>query len=79
MIQEPPEVAQAKGGPDRPVRFWGLALLAGDLDQTVEWMAPHAPPPRAAVQAGRRISTVKRSAGLAVPIALMSQREEKAG
>ena len=78
LIQEPEEIAERKGGPGRPVRFWGLALLVGDLDETVELMSPHAPAPRPAVQPGRRISTVKRSAGLAVPIALMSRREEEA-
>ena len=79
MIQEPDEITEGKGGPDRPVRFWGLALLADDLDRTVELLAPHAPPARAAVQAGRRISTLKRSAGLTVPVALMSRREGDEG
>jgi hypothetical protein len=78
MIQEPEEITTREGGPERPVRFWGLALLVDDIDRTVELLAPHAPPARAAVQAGRRISTLKRSAGLAVPIALMSRTEEDA-
>jgi hypothetical protein len=77
MIQEPQEIAERRGGPERPVIFWGLALLVEDLEETVEQLAPHAPPARAAVQPGRRISTVKRSAGLAVPLALMSRREEQ--
>jgi hypothetical protein len=75
MIQEPREITEREGGHERPLRFWGLALLVEDIDRTVELLAPHAPPPRAAVQAGRRISTLKRSAGLAVPIALMSRKE----
>jgi hypothetical protein len=77
MIQEPDELTEREGGPDRPVRFWGLALLVDELDRTVELMAPHAPPARTAVQPGRRISTVKRSAGLGIPIALMSHKEEE--
>lgn len=76
MIQEPDELTEREGGPDRPIRFWGLALVAEDLDATVASMAPHAPPSRTAVQPGRRISTVKRSAGLGIPIALMSPGED---
>jgi hypothetical protein len=78
MVEEPAEVAAANGGPDRPVRFWGLALLVDDIDRAVEAMAPHAGEPRAAVQPGRRISTLSRSAGLAVPLALIT-REQDAG
>jgi catechol 2,3-dioxygenase-like lactoylglutathione lyase family enzyme len=75
LIQEPAEVVERAGGPDRPVRFWGLALLVDDLDRVAERMAPHVGEPRAAVQPGRRIATVRRSAGLAVPLALMSADE----
>ena len=77
LVEEPAEVLERSGGPERPVRFWGLALLVEDIDRTVELMAPHAPPARDAVQPGRRISTVRRSAGLAVPIALMSRGEDR--
>jgi len=76
LVQEPPEVIERDGGPERPVRFWGLALLVDDLDRTVELLAPHAPPARPAVQPGRRITTLRRSAGLSVPIALMSREQE---
>ncbi len=76
LVQEPEEIVERDGGPERPVRFWGLALLVDDLDRTVELLAPHASPARDAVQAGRRISTLKRSAGLGVPVALMSRRTE---
>jgi catechol 2,3-dioxygenase-like lactoylglutathione lyase family enzyme len=75
LIQEPEEVVARAGGPDHRVRFWGLALLVDDLDRVAERMAPHVGGPRAAVQQGRRIATVRRSAGLAVPLALMSADE----
>ncbi len=75
LVQEPAEVVARQGGSGRPVRFWGLAFLVEDLDRTVELLSPHAPPARQAVQPGRRISTLRRSAGLAVPIALMSRPE----
>ncbi len=76
LVQEPDEIVERAGGPDRPARFWGLALLVDDLDRTVERFGEHSGEPRAAVQPGRRIATVRRSAGLTVPLALMSRVEE---
>jgi hypothetical protein len=78
LIQEPEQVIERAGGPEHPVRFWGLALVVEDLDRTVELLAPHVGEARAAVQPGRRIATVRRSAGLGVPIALMSVAQPKA-
>ncbi len=52
LVQEPEEVVAREGRPDRPARFWGLALLVEDIDATVAAMAPHAGAPRAAVQPG---------------------------
>jgi hypothetical protein len=78
LVQEPEEVLARLGGSGRPARFWGLAFITEDLERTVELLAPHAPPARPAVQPGRRISTLKRSAGLAVPIALMNRQRENA-
>jgi len=75
LVEEPADVVEQNGGSGRPARFWGLALLVEDLDATVAAMAPHAAPPRAAVQPGRRISTLGRSAGLSMPVALMSREE----
>jgi hypothetical protein len=72
VIQEPERIVADAGGPDRPARLWGLALISPDLDRTVELLAPHASAPHDAVQAGRRIATVRRSAGLALPVALMT-------
>jgi hypothetical protein len=72
VVQEPERIVAEAGGPDRPARLWGLALIAPDLDRTVEQLAPHASAPHDAVQPGRRISTVRRSAGLTFPLALMS-------
>jgi hypothetical protein len=72
LVKEPEEVVEHAGGPDRPARFWGLALRAQDLDRTAEFLGSHVSEIRAAVQPGRRIATVRRSAGIAVPLALMS-------
>ena len=73
VVQEPADVVEQQGGADRPARLWGLALIAPDLDRTVQALAPHAGEARPAVQPGRRIATVRRSAGLAAPVALMSR------
>ncbi len=78
VVQEPREILARAGGPARPAQFWGLALLVDDLDATCAHLRPHVGDPRAAVQAGRRIATVRRSAGLGIPLALMSAVESPA-
>ncbi len=76
VVQQPAEMVEDA---DRPAFFWGLALVAPDLEASVAALGDAAGEPRDAVQPGRRISTLRRSAGLSVPIALMSPREAKAG
>lgn len=74
LVQEPDEVLAARSdGADGPARFWGLALLTEDLELTVEQLGEHSSEVRAAVQPGRQIATLRRSAGLSVPVALMSR------
>ncbi len=74
VVQEPDEALAARlDSAAGPARFWGLALLAENLPQTVEHLGEHASEARAAVQPGRQIATLRRSAGLAVPVALMSR------
>jgi hypothetical protein len=77
LVAEPEEVAARAGSPGGPAIFWGLAFLTADLERTAAAFAPHVGEPRAAVQHGRRIATVRRSAGLCVPIALMTPREQE--
>lgn len=72
LVQEPEEVVERAGGPDRPAFFWGLALRTEDLERTVAGLGEHVGSIRPAVQPGRLIATLRRSAGLAVPVALMS-------
>lgn len=71
VVQEPAEATERAGG-DRPAFFWGLAFVAPDLDATVAGLGDRASEIRPAVQPGRRIATLRRSAGLAIPIALMT-------
>jgi hypothetical protein len=72
VVQEPPEAIERGGGVDRPAFFWGLALIAPDLDATVAELGDRVSEIREAVQPGRRIATLRRSAGLALPVALMT-------
>jgi hypothetical protein len=69
--QDGPVCGPAPGGPARSARLWGLALTVEDLDRTVEGLGENVGSIRPAVQPGRRIATVRRSAGLAIPVALI--------
>jgi hypothetical protein len=76
VVQEPADVVERGGGPDRAARLWGLALVVEDLDRAVHGLGPRVGSIRAAVQPGRRIATLSRSAEIAIPIALMSPRAD---
>jgi hypothetical protein len=70
VVQQPAQAIEGDG--DGPAFFWGLALIAPDLDATVAGLGEDVSEPRPAVQPGRRIATLRRSAGLSAPIALMT-------
>lgn len=72
VVQEPSEAIERAGGDDRPAFFWGLAFVAPDLDSTVAGLGDEVSEIRPAVQPGRRIATLRRSAGLSVPVALIT-------
>ncbi|MEA2308052.1 MAG: hypothetical protein QOI65_338 [Thermoleophilaceae bacterium] len=57
---------------DAPARFWGLALGVESLEPAAELLGERLGDPRDAIQPGRRIATFRRSAGVGVPIALMT-------
>ena len=71
VVQEPDDAVE-RGGVERPAFFWGLALVAPDLDETIAGLGDLVSAPRRAVQPGRRIATLRRSAGLSVPVALIT-------
>ncbi len=71
VVQEPPEATERHGG-DRPAFFWGLAFTAPDLEMTVKFLGDRVSEIRPAVQPGRRIATLRRNAGLSVPMALIT-------
>jgi hypothetical protein len=78
VVQQPAEMIKP-GTEDGPAFFWGLAFVAADLDATVARLGDGVSEIRAAVQPGRRIATLRRAAGLSVPLALMSPREARVG
>jgi hypothetical protein len=72
VVQRPPQAIEDADG---PAFFWGLAFVAPDLDATVAALGERVSEVRAAIQPGRRIATLRRSAGLSLPVALMSPRD----
>jgi hypothetical protein len=77
VVQQPAD-AIPPGGEGRPAFFWGLALLAPDLDATLAALGEAAGEARPAAQPGRRIATLRRAAGLTLPVALLSPEPERA-
>jgi hypothetical protein len=63
------------GGPaDGEVRFWGLTLVVDDLDAAADRLGDRLGRIKDAVQPGRRIATLRREAGVGVPLALITPR-----
>jgi hypothetical protein len=77
VVQEPDRVAVEDSRRDLHARLWGLAFTVEDLDSAVRRLGADAGPVHPAVQRGRQIATLRRSAGLAVPVALMSPRVDR--
>ncbi len=72
VVAEVVEVPADQAGPEGAARFWGLTITVADLDGVVADLGPLCGSPRDAVQPGRRIATIKREAGLGLPVALIS-------
>jgi hypothetical protein len=67
------EAVERAGLPVGPAEFWGLVLNVEQLDDTVARLGPGViGAARPAVQPGRSIATVVESAGLGLPVALMT-------
>ncbi|HWE32491.1 MAG TPA: hypothetical protein VG410_03350 [Solirubrobacteraceae bacterium] len=70
------EVVEALEMPPGPTRFWGLTFVASDLDALAALLGDRLRPPKEAVQPGRRIATLDRSAGLSAHVAFMTAAHE---
>jgi hypothetical protein len=55
-----------------PARFWGLVVVVADLDALAERLGDHLGAIHDAVQPGRRIASLRRTAGLGQAVAFMS-------
>jgi hypothetical protein len=55
-----------------PARFWGMVVTVSDLEALAERLGDRLGPIKSAVQPGRRIATLRSSAGLGEPVAFMS-------
>jgi hypothetical protein len=64
------EVVEAAGTP--APAFWGVTLTVADLDALAQQLGEQLQPIRTAVQPGRQIATVARSAGLSTRVAFMT-------
>jgi hypothetical protein len=67
------EVVEAPQAGEGPARFWGLTLCVSDIDACAGLLGERLGEIRDAVQPGRRIATVRREAGLGLPVALISE------
>ena len=77
VIAEVVEVPEEQAGPDGAARFWGLTITVADLEGAVADLGPLCGSIREAVQPGRRIATIKREAGLGLPVALITPDAER--
>lgn len=65
------ELVEAASMPPGPACFWGLVVVVGDLDRLTERLGDQLGEPRAAVQPGRRIATLRAGAGIGPKLAFM--------
>jgi hypothetical protein len=66
------ELVELQDAPPGPARFWGLVVIVPDLEALASMLGEHLGTPKAAVQPGRSIATVRRSAGLSTALAFMT-------
>ena len=72
------EVVQQPGVGDGPARFWGMVFTVADIEACAAALGERLGEVHDAVQPGRRIATVRRQAGLPLPVALMSPDPRRA-
>lgn len=65
--------------PERNWRLWGMIVEVADLDHTAARLGPALRPIKPAVQPGRRIATLDRSAGSSVAVAFISSPATEPG
>jgi hypothetical protein len=71
-------VEQPGADPAAPAAFWGLVVVVEDIDRAATAAGDAVGAVRDAVQPGRRIATVRESAGVGVPLAFMTPHVRRA-
>jgi hypothetical protein len=71
-VIEHPEGTPARARRDDPARLWGMVFVVESLDECASELGERLGSPRDAVQPGRRIATLRRSAGLSLPVAFIT-------
>jgi catechol 2,3-dioxygenase-like lactoylglutathione lyase family enzyme len=66
-----PETVKLEDG-DKPAKFFGIALIAEDIDATATYFGDLMKPPMDAVQPGRKITTISSRGGSTLAIAVMN-------
>jgi hypothetical protein len=66
------EVVENPVAPGEGASFWGITFCVADLDRCAGLLGEQLGGIHEAVQPGRRIATMRRSAGLGVPVALIT-------
>ena len=67
-------VARPDGDAADPAQFWGLVVVLPSVDDVHPGLAEHLGEPRDAVQPGRRIATLRETAGISPAVAFMTPR-----
>lgn len=62
---------------EAPARFWGVTFTVADIDAAAELLGERIGRVKDAVQPGRRIATVRKEAGLGLPVALITPNIRK--
>jgi hypothetical protein len=71
-VVEAPEGTKIASDPDGPARLWGISFLVEELEEAAAALGDLLGTPRAAVQPGRRIATLRKEAGLGPAVAFMT-------
>ena len=71
-VVEAPEGTRIAQDSNGPARLWGISFLVEELEHTAASLGDLLGEPRAAVQPGRRIATLRSEAGLGPAIAFMT-------
>jgi hypothetical protein len=71
-VVEAPAGTRVAEDPAGPARLWGVSFLVEEIEHTAATLRDLLGEPRAAVQHGRRIATLRREAGLGPAIAFMT-------